>query len=108
MIHKSYEVAIRKNSTGEIKILKETLDWDTTNNYGHVYWWAEGNFGCDCNRAIQFGDYDESCGESRFSVLYVELPDGTIIPIDTDPAHGRDFEDKAQLQLVAEKIRGSA
>ena len=33
------------------------------------FWWEEGNAGCDCNRAISFGDPDESCGESRFELV---------------------------------------
>jgi len=88
MIHDHYTVAIRENATGEIKTVRENLTWDTSNDDGSIYWWAAGNFSCDCNRAIQFGDDDDSCGETRFSVLYAELPDGRRVPIDTDPHWG--------------------
>ena len=98
MIHKHYDAVIVNNETGEARTYRMNVDWDDSNDSGHIYWWTEGNFGCDCNRALEFmraGDEeecDESCGESRFSVPHVVLPDGRIIPIDTDPCYGRDAE----------------
>jgi hypothetical protein len=80
----SYKVAIRKNETGEIRF--STVNWEWSD--GDMYWWTEGNFGCDCNREDRWnlagGDVPKSnkCSDSKFSALYVELPDGTKIEID--------------------------
>lgn len=38
--------------TGQIVVPGE--DWDSS-----LYWWAEGNGSCDCNRAIAMGIEDE-------------------------------------------------
>lgn len=52
-------------------------------NYS-LYWWSEGNGGCDCNRSIAFDLHDEledkygvgRCfGENRFIVIDVCLTD---------------------------------
>lgn len=78
----SYKVEIRNNETGEIRIKEMNLEWSD----GSLFWWTEGNFGCDCNREMQFGtdkEFDDiECGETRFSVLKVILPDGTEYQID--------------------------
>lgn len=80
-----YKVTIKNNETEEVRIRKMDLKW----NEASVYWWTEGNFGCDCNREWEFQragnekiSDDPKCGEDRFTVLYVELPDGTKIDID--------------------------
>jgi hypothetical protein len=58
----SYTVAITDTTTGETR--ERTYDdlgeWDE----GSEYWWTDGNFGCDCNRKLEFGradgiDYDD-------------------------------------------------
>lgn len=90
----TYKVAIRKNETGEVRIRTiEGLDWHKADGGDDMYWWTEGNFGCDCNRELEFeraGGNDPNlgtkCGDERYSVLYAELPDGTRIEIDTDDA----------------------
>ena len=48
--------------------------------YDSVYWWAEGNMGCDCNRGSYFSE-DVECSRSsnRFVLLSLELSDGTVI-----------------------------
>jgi len=82
-----YLVAIRKNDTGEIRIYRHDIAWDDTS----MYQWTDGNYGCDCNRRLFWyraaGDEAEEviCGETAFSVLYAELPDGTRIEIDESP-----------------------
>ena len=87
-----YKAAIRKNDTGEIRIAEIEWDWYKNGEEGDLYWWTEGNFSCDCNRELQWLyagkesdiDMDDSkCSKGRYSVLYVELPDGTKIEIDT-------------------------
>ena len=59
-----------------------------------IYLWTEGNFGCDCNRALFWGRVaagvidsglveEFPCGDSNFVVPFLELEDGTRIPIDS-------------------------
>lgn len=58
-----YTVSITDTTTGETR--ERTYDdlgeWDE----GSEYWWTDGNFGCDCNRGLEFGraggiDYDDN------------------------------------------------
>ncbi len=91
----SYQVAIRHNPSGEIRIASQTdtesykYEWDD----GQMFWWTDGNFGCDCNRELEFirasgravteEEFDNSeCGTTVYTVLHAILPDGTIIPIE--------------------------
>jgi hypothetical protein len=82
----SYKVAIRNNETGEVRIHNDTLNWD---DEACEYMWTDGNYGCDCNRHLFFErsagrepDEDRPCGDSKYSALYAELPDGRRITID--------------------------
>jgi hypothetical protein len=70
-----------------VRIQHEDLEWHD----GSLWWWTEGNFGCDCNSEdewLRAGGVaekitpDNACGDKRFSVLYADLPDGTHIQID--------------------------
>lgn len=43
--------------------------WDSS-----LYWWSEGNGGCDCNRSLAFGGADDEpleCGNTRYLVVDV-------------------------------------
>lgn len=88
-----YKVAIRNNATGEVAIAEIGLDWKfpSEEDSGDIFWWTEGNMGCDCNRELEWrrakdeeipDDFDYECGDGRFSVLYAELPDGERVSID--------------------------
>lgn len=94
-----YKVAIRKNATGEIRIAEMDFEWDKGNDSTDLFWWTEGNFGCDCNRYLEFeragghdpdddvpDDQQQECGHTAYSVLYAEMPDGKRVPIDEEPA----------------------
>ena len=85
MIGDRYKVAIRKNETGEVRVRDmEEMRWAE----GSEYWWSEGNYGCDCNRAREFlraggaNEYDVAreapteCSEGGYSILYFEFPKG--------------------------------
>jgi hypothetical protein len=56
------------------------LDWTEE---GSDYMWSEGNYACDCNRALFFAraagepDPDRPCGDSAFGVRI--LVDGRIV-----------------------------
>lgn len=82
----SYQVAIRKNSDGEVRLCTVDSDWEEI-----LEWeWTENDYGCDCNREIFFErsggkvyeEIETECSEGRFSALYAELPDGTRITLD--------------------------
>lgn len=84
----TYKVTIRKNATGEERTLDFSGAWPEQHG---LYMWTLGNYGCDCNREIFFeraaGNGIEpaeqsSCGETRFSVPHVTLPDGQVVQID--------------------------
>ena len=78
-----YKVAIKNNATGEIRRHAVSGEWDAVAEYD----WTEGNHSCDCNRAAKFHTdaeaelptYSEACGESRYSIVYVELENGEKI-----------------------------
>lgn len=52
--------------------------WTTDDDYDDlisVFQWSDGNYSCDCNRAILFlgTDYENAeCGDSRFTILKLE------------------------------------
>jgi hypothetical protein len=46
----SYSVTIIRNSDGERATISHDGDWDE----GAEFIWSEGNYSCDCNRAIFF------------------------------------------------------
>ncbi len=78
-----FTVTIRNNETGEIKIHHDTYDWEDNNHgeyftsafEGFTYQWTEGNFGCDCNRAIFMYGYDKeqqrSCTSGLFDIIKI-------------------------------------
>lgn len=75
-----YTVVICKNDTGETRTIHETYP----DIYGDSleFMWSEGNYACDCNRAAFFygdNDFDDTCGDHRFSVVSLRLEDGTML-----------------------------
>lgn len=75
-----YTVIIRKNDTGETREIHETYPDEYVDSL--QFMWSEGNYGCDCNRASFFygdADFDDTCGDTRFSVTSLKLADGTIL-----------------------------
>ena len=81
-----YEVHIRNNETGEVRIYRSVTvlgPWDSFD----LYDWESGNHSCDCNRGACFNrvanpedwDFDE-CGETKYDVLSIVLEDGTVFP----------------------------
>ena len=75
----TYSVLVIKNATKEERIVPigDGIEWGD----GSHHWLTEGNFGCDCNRAILFGDDNEECGESRYLIPCAILEDGTRIDL---------------------------
>ena len=48
-----YTAEITDTQTGETRerTYTDLGEWDD----GAEYWWSDGNFGCDCNRRLEFG-----------------------------------------------------
>lgn len=89
-----YLVAIRHNPTGEVRMYRNDMSWEGDEDRDH-WMWTEGNYGCDCNRHLFFiraaGNdewEDRECGNTEYSCLYAELPDGRRIVIDSQSDAG--------------------
>ncbi len=77
-----FHVAIKQKSTGVVREYRDDSGWDE----GREYDWTEGNHGCDCNRHMCFQraageapSWDFPCDGEEYSVLYVRLPDNTLV-----------------------------
>jgi hypothetical protein len=77
-----YNVSICKLATGETRVYREDSTW----NYTNEFMWTEGNFACDCNRAMMFqragGEeqtWDHDCGDDQYSVLQITDKDGAVL-----------------------------
>lgn len=77
-----YWVHMIKNETGERRRIDIGVSW--VDGDASTYWWQDGNFSCDCNRAQLWGGCTDPqrCGDERFTITHIELPDGTEIKID--------------------------
>ncbi len=80
MTNMPYTVIIRNNATGEERPIQEDGDWDGSADF----MWSEGNFACDCNRALFFYNWgpeseDRECGHEAFNIPRVILPSGEVI-----------------------------
>lgn len=87
----AYTVHMRNDATGEIRILSEADDWDELADY----MWFDGSRCCDCNRSLCFyGDepFDDvyNCDTNNFTIMRIELPDGTKLDGDDAGEHWRD------------------
>lgn len=73
---------IVNNATGEIRRYAD--EWHD----GSEYLWTEGNYACDCNRALFFAaaalddEPERSCGETAYSVPFAILENGEIMDVD--------------------------
>lgn len=91
------KVEIIKVSTGEKRIYETDCDpcVPTDIAYGEVehapefpkFIWTDGNYACDCNRAIFFesatdNDGDCPCGNTAYKIPRILLEDGREIVID--------------------------
>jgi len=86
----SATVFITDTMTGETRTYLDDLA--TAEDDYHEYLWSEGNYCCDCNRAIFFdvagggdGDPDRGCGGERYDIKLV-ADDGRVILDETLPS----------------------
>jgi len=77
-------IHLRDNTTGEIRLIEEEY-WDDESS---EYLWTEGNYGCDCNRALFFArsvgepDPEHICGTTRYTALKAVLWSGEEVELD--------------------------
>lgn len=82
-----YSVVIRNNLTGESRAIHQDDAWSDSTDY----LWGEGNYACDCNRALFFFNWEVEaenrwCGHERFTIPTIILSDGTIIEFEDYPS----------------------
>lgn len=83
-----YSVVIRNIATGEERIITQDGAW----NDAADFLWSEGNYACDCNRALFFYNWgpeseDRDCGDSAFSIPTIILSDGARIEFEGANPH---------------------
>ncbi len=85
----NYKAYIINNETGEARWSEHPCP----DKYDDVqeYQWVDGNYSCDCNRWLFWSrakgvepEADVDCGDSRFTVPYLEFEDGKRILIDEE------------------------
>ncbi len=83
-----YEVHIRCNETGEVRVYRTDTGINPWTG-SEIYDWEQGNHSCDCNRGACFeraadpDDWDfHDCGETAFDVLKIVLEDGREFTIE--------------------------
>lgn len=66
-------------------------EWpDSFSGEGLEFMWTDGNYACDCNRALFWNrikgkdDPDVPCGDGEYVVPYLTLANGTRIWIDAE------------------------
>lgn len=77
----AYTVRMRNNETGEVRDLSMDFEWPESDG---DFLWSDGNYACDCNRALFFFNWgpeaeDRHCGVDGFSVQSITLPDGRMV-----------------------------
>lgn len=93
-----YLIAIKDNESGEVRLYRHDMRWDDTEEFQ----WMDNNYSCDCNRHLFFlrangpgpaedpywNDAERECGDTKYSVLYVELPNGERVSLQEAGDHG--------------------
>ena len=76
----SYVIDVTDRVTGQRRSYVHEAEWDEfqpLDENGTLFLWSEGNFACDCNIGqVVFGLRDIPCGESRFVLHGITLPNG--------------------------------
>lgn len=84
-----YLVHIRRNSDGLVRVYRENMEWWTGEDGSSDFLWSDGNYACDCNRALFFAravgeeDPNRKCGDDAFAVRIL-AEDGTELYVDDD------------------------
>jgi len=82
---------IRCNATGEIRELESSIRWFNGDDGPHTFIWSDGNFACDCNRAMFFAqmgsepDPNVECSDGLFAVRLKNWKTGEVFYDEFDP-----------------------
>lgn len=84
MPDKDILVSILKVDSGEVRVRCDTLMENGSGDYS-LYMWREGNYSCDCNRALFFARSgmgnaeDGACGDERYRVNVSDAATGELL-----------------------------
>lgn len=79
----NYQIAVHllDTVTGE-RAVHNAEGWDEEGEFADFIW-RDGNWSCDCNRAVFFGHPDCECGDDRYVVeKIVRVSDGVTVYAD--------------------------
>lgn len=82
-------IEIAKKETGEVRHYRDEF-FDCSAESASEFLWTEGNYSCDCNRALFFaranGEPDPlvECGEVAYTAIKAICDDGTVVILDDD------------------------
>jgi len=81
----SVEIDIRREADGVVRTRADSIEYYDGGDEPNIFWWVDGNAGCDCNRSLFFAraagedDPDDCpCGDERFRIRIRTL-DGKIL-----------------------------
>lgn len=75
---------VRDNATGEVREVAHVGLMKHGKRQPDIWIWTDGNYSCDCNRAVFFAsavgekDPDRTCGSGAFAVQLKNAKDGEI------------------------------
>lgn len=72
-------VQIKNNQTKKVVCLNNKIKWQEKEDEPFIWIWEEGNFACDCNRALFSGDGDIECSDGKYSVNLINPKNNKII-----------------------------
>lgn len=82
------DVHIRRNADGVVRVCRMESRFDVPDycdGFADDFLWSEGNFACDCNRAIFFEraagveNIDRQCGDDAYFVRIVDAETGALL-----------------------------
>lgn len=73
------KLEIQSVDTKQIKEFGTESYWNDSKSIPDIFFWREGNFGCDCNRGTWFGDTNVSCGSNKYLIRITNIKDGNIL-----------------------------
>lgn len=87
------DVLIRNNDTGEVVLYEDDGYFDEYGSF-HDFIWSEGNYSCDCNRALFFfrsknmlDPENNDCGEKLYSIRITKKSTCEVLYDEFDGKH---------------------
>lgn len=117
-----YSVEIREVATGVNVTRAYPYEWVSKSDpsgepgRGSLFWWTDGNFGCDCNRSMEFwrgngvsedvvrqrtsGTQCTNASGAQEYLVRITLPDGTVVLDEFDDEAYPDKEGAGRALVV--------